>query len=180
MSIRPLAGRSDWVTTYTGGTFFPLAPRVEDVRIEDIAHALSNLCRFAGHVSEFYSVAQHSVLVSQICDPDDGLWGLLHDASEAYLCDIVSPVKRAPALAGYREVEHGVMQVIAQACGLPIDEPMSVKRADRALLRLEQRELMRMPSGWHAGDVPNLYLVPWPPALAKTLFLARYDQLRVR
>lgn len=81
MIAADLSMRSDWIATFTGGVFFPLAPRVEDVRISDIAHALSMLCRFAGHTRGFYSVAQHSVLVSRLCSQQDALWGLLHDAS---------------------------------------------------------------------------------------------------
>src|ERR1017187_10636100 len=76
------------ITTFSGIHFWPLLPNPADIRIEDIAHALSNQCRFAGHAREFYSVAEHSVRVSQLCPPEDALWGLLHDASEAYLTDV--------------------------------------------------------------------------------------------
>jgi hypothetical protein len=84
----------DWIQTYSGRQFWPLDPRVEDVHLEDIAHALSNVCRYTGHVREFYSVAEHSVHVSWSCEPEDALWGLLHDASEAYLADMARPVKQ--------------------------------------------------------------------------------------
>src|SRR5579885_2784587 len=83
----------DWIQTYCGVAFYPLDPRPEEILIEDIAHALSMLCRFTGHVKRFYSVAQHCVYVSHRCDPKDALWGLLHDAAEAYLNDISRPVK---------------------------------------------------------------------------------------
>ena len=74
-------------------------PNPDDIRIEDIAHALSNQCRFAGHAREFYSVAEHSVHVSQLCLPEHALWGLLHDASEAYLVDLPRPLKLLPEFA---------------------------------------------------------------------------------
>src|SRR5690242_11754504 len=88
--------RGDWMQTYTGRRFWPLDPRVDDIDIGDIAHHLSLVCRFAGACREFYSVAQHCVGVSYVCDPKDALWGLLHDAAEAYVGDMVRPLKRSP------------------------------------------------------------------------------------
>src|SRR4051812_6540197 len=88
--------KGDWMQTISGKAFFPLDPRPADVDIQDIAHALAFQCRFGGHVKEFYSVAEHSVRVSLICAHEDAKWGLLHDATEAYLSDIVRPVKRDP------------------------------------------------------------------------------------
>lgn len=172
--------RKDWIATYSGRPFFPMAPRVEDVRIADIAHALSNLCRFAGHTRQFYSVAQHSVLVSRFCAPADAKWGLLHDASEAYLCDIVSPVKHHVGLGGYRAIERQVQAVIAQAFGLPAEEPASVKAADKVLLKTEQRDLMPMPDGWLPGEATLGHrLVPLEPRHAEQLFLLRFHELEL-
>ncbi|MGE0450874.1 MAG: phosphohydrolase [Vicinamibacterales bacterium] len=174
----PLYGRRDWISTYSGQPFFPLEPRVEDVRIGDIAHALAQLCRFAGQCRAFYSVAQHSVLVSRFCPPEHALWGLLHDASEAYLCDITSPVKGAPALEGYRAIERGVQAAIATRFGLPIEEPAAVKDADQVLLRTEQRDLLLMPAGWYADRVAFLYrLVPLSCERAEQQFLERFEEL---
>lgn len=178
MIAADLTLRCDWIATYTGGVFFPLAPRIEDVRISDIAHALAQLCRFAGHTRTFYSVAQHSVLVSHLCSQQDALWGLLHDASEAYLSDIVSPLKRASGMGGYRVIEQRVQQTIAQAFTLPLVEPSSVKAADQALLRIEQRDLVTMPDGWDV-HVPAHHrrIEPWTPAHAEERFLARFMEL---
>ena len=140
---------ADWIQTYTGRQFWPLDPRAEDIDALDIAHALSNLCRFGGHCTQFYSVAQHSVLVSQVCErmapevPGAVLWGLLHDASEAYLADVPRPVK--PFLAGYVELEKRVLETVANRFDLPWPIPEVVKRVDNAILVDEMEQLMAPP-----------------------------------
>lgn len=134
--------RGDWMQLASGKAFYPLDPRPEDIELADIAGALSRVCRFGGHVSAFYSVAQHSVLVSQVCDPADALWGLLHDASEAYLGDLIRPLKRQPECAGYCAAEARLMAVICERFGLPPEMPASVARADEVLLATEARDLM--------------------------------------
>src|ERR1700722_9509595 len=100
----------DYITTYTGKIFRPLHPDAVDICIEDIAHALSMQCRFTGHSREFYSVGDHCLWVSDVAAelgrPEDALWGLLHDASEAYLHDIASPIKRADEFVLYRAAEY--------------------------------------------------------------------------
>ena len=134
--------------TFTGRTFWPESPRVEDVHIEDIAHALSMLCRFGGHTRVFYSVAQHSVLVAQALMVEgfsalESLAGLLHDAGEAYLGDVVWPVKHTGAMRGYRDLEARTEAVIAEAFGVPYPLPVIVKHFDLALLVTEKRDLTR-------------------------------------
>src|ERR1051326_3663293 len=109
----------DWMRTYTGVRFYPSDPRPDEIFIQDIAHSLSNMCRFAGHVKEFYSVAEHSVRVSLACHPDDALWGLLHDASEAYVVDMPRPIKRAPFMHGYRLLEAKVSLAVCERFELP-------------------------------------------------------------
>src|SRR5579862_5085028 len=91
-------GDDSWIQTYTGRKFWPLDPRSWDVCLEDVAHALAVKCRYGGHCRGFYSVAQHSVLVSQLlaewkADIWTVRWGLLHDANEAYSADVVRPIK---------------------------------------------------------------------------------------
>ncbi|MBF0612521.1 MAG: hypothetical protein HQL55_15470, partial [Magnetococcales bacterium] len=78
----------NWIQTFTGRQFWPLAPVLEHIHVQDIAHALSLLCRFNGHCQKFYSVAEHSLHVATILPPELAGWGLLHDASEAYLADL--------------------------------------------------------------------------------------------
>src|SRR5438128_12538670 len=84
--------RGDWMQTYTGRAFYPLDPRLDDICIEDIAHALSMLCRYGGQCQEFYSVAEHSVLMSYAVNPQHALWALLHDATESYMGDLIRPL----------------------------------------------------------------------------------------
>lgn len=132
-----------WINTFTGRQFHPLEPRPEDVDPLDIAHALSLQTRYTGHCPEPYSVAQHSVLVSIHCNPRDALWGLLHDASEAYICDLSRPAKEALRKAGitfYDEIEARIMQAVADRFGLAMPIPPSVKAADELLLTTEAKQ----------------------------------------
>lgn len=172
-----LFARTDWITTYSGHPFFPLEPDPSHVRIADIAHALANLCRFAGHTRRFYSVAQHSVIVSGLCDQKDAMWGLLHDASEAYLCDITRPVKHQAGLAGYRLIEAGVQAAICTKFGLSIEEPPIVKAADTLVLRTEQRDLMAMPDGWLPRETLPYTIRPQTPSEAERAFKLRFFEL---
>lgn len=82
-----------WIQTVEGKAFFFLDPKPADFSISMIAHCLARECRWGNHIPEFYSVAEHSVRVSYVCDPEDALWGLLHDASEAFLTDVPTPIK---------------------------------------------------------------------------------------
>ena len=134
------------IKTASGRRWFLLNPDPNDVAIEDIAHALSNICRFNGHSSRFYSVAQHSVLVQWEVKAKGGgyieqMWALLHDASEAYLGDVTGPLKRTPLMAAYRDLESETMAAICYAFHIPWHEPPIVKEADQALLAAEQAQL---------------------------------------
>src|SRR4051812_44303587 len=105
--------RGGLIQTYSGKQFFPMRPIGGDIDIEDIAHALSNQCRFSGHCQRFYSVAEHSLRVAELVTPQHKLWALLHDASEAYLVDLPTPIKRT--LEEYRNAENRVMKAICRA-----------------------------------------------------------------
>ena len=93
-----------WIQTHSGIAFDLLKPTPDMIVIDDIAHALSNLCRFTGH-SKFYSVAQHSRLASFMVSEQFALQALMHDASEAYLTDISAPLKALPCMAEYKKLE---------------------------------------------------------------------------
>lgn len=175
--------KGGWIQTATGRAFWPMDPRAEEIDILDVAHGLSNLCRWTGAVREFYSVAEHSVRVSLACDPKDALWGLLHDASEAYLSDIARPTKHDPAMKPYRLMEERVMMEVCKAFALtPYVTPASVKHADQVLLVTEHRDLM-LPSPRNDADLPPVSALkdhidePWTPLLARSAFMARYRQL---
>lgn len=170
--------KGDWMQTASGGVFWPLDPRASEVKIEDIAHALSNMCRYAGHVSEFYSVAQHSVLVSRSLPPEYRLWGLLHDAAEAYVVDVPRPIKRF--LTNYAEIEAGVMRVVVEAFGLtPIEQPEAVTVADNSILGDEKKYLMsNTPKNWNLQFPPlGIVIRPWTPAVSRSMFLREFEQL---
>jgi len=170
--------RGDWIQTYSGRAFYPLDPHAEDVCIEDIAHALSQLCRFGGHCQRFYSVAEHSVLLSRYVAPGFQLWALLHDASEAYLVDVPRPVKKQ--ILGYVEAERRVMRAICERFRLDPLEPWAVKDADTRILADEARQLMVPPPMPWAGDNNPLgvTLQFWDPLYARSEFLSRFEELR--
>jgi uncharacterized protein len=170
----------DWMQTYTGVQFWPMDPRQEEIKIEDIAHSLSNQCRYAGHCTSFYSVAQHSVLVSKIVPPEHQLWGLLHDASEAYLVDLPRPIKRYSRIGEeYKRVEAALVAKIALRFGLPIDEPKCISEADNIVLMTEKRDIMGPhPAKWVENAEPLVETIdPWSPFLAEYMFLQEYGRL---
>jgi hypothetical protein len=163
-----------YIYTFTGEKFFPLIPETSKIKIEDIAHALANTCRFTGHVKEFYSVAQHSVYVSLDCPKKLALAGLLHDASEAYLCDVSSPVKRLDSMKPYRDAEAGLQKIIYEHFAVPFMEPPpKVKDADMRVYRTEVDNLMSYPvEGERATSISDFR--PWLPREAEFEFLRRY------
>ncbi len=168
----------DWINTFTGRKFWPVDPYPSEIDIRDIAHALSMQCRFTGHSREFYSVAQHSIHVSEMCDAEDRLWGLLHDAAEAYLVDLARPVKHQPALRPYRDAEHKIMAAVATRFGLTAEQPESVTIADHRMLTTEAQQLMNQHPDWlvwsDLGEPYPITLRPMPPAEAEAIFLQRF------
>ena len=150
-----------------------------------MAHSLSQMCRFLGHTDGFYSVAQHSVLVSQLVPREDALWGLLHDASEAYLCDLPAPIKRDPEMGIYRRrggPAHGWRSARGTTCRPEM--PLSVKLADRMLLATEFRDVTTMDDlDWisaECGVEPLRRLshrVRGRPSFAEKTFLDRFEEL---
>ncbi len=184
-----------YIQTASGRLFWPLDPRTEEVVIQDIAHALSNMVRWTGHVSQFYSVAQHAVMVSELVEsvaPHLALAALHHDSAEAYLSDICSPTKEflffhyenyagVQQVDSFHEVENRVEAAIFKALDIPALMPGDravIKAADRAALRLEAEHLMH---AFPADDWLHTIGVidrPWAdgvePALARKQFLYRH------
>ena len=169
--------KGDWIQTYTGKQFWPLDPRMSEVHIEDIAHALSLACRYNGHCLEFYSVAQHSVLLAHYVEPEYKLWALLHDASEAYLADVPRPLKAH--LQGYKEQEAAVMKVICKRFGLPPTMPERVKECDTRILMDERLWLMKNPpADWKIDAQPlGVKIRPWGWREAQREFLQTFSRL---
>lgn len=131
-----------WIQTYSGKAFDPFNPNPADICIQDIAHALANVCRFTGHTRQFYSVAQHSVEVTTRLPYEFQRHALLHDASEAYLLDLARPLKQRPEFAGYRAAEKALQEAIYTRFGLDPITPPEVKEMDLRMLLLEKRKLM--------------------------------------
>lgn len=162
------------------GVYFDFeSPETSTITIGDIAHALSNICRFTGHVRRFYSVAEHSVLASYLVPPEDAFAALMHDAAEAVLGDVSKPLKSL--LPDYKRIERRVERAIFAKFGLPDKLPASVKAADKQMLGIEQRECMKNRDDW---DVYKIALSARPkigflaPPAACNAFLARYIDLR--
>lgn len=172
--------RGDWMQTYLGLRFWPLDPRPEDVSFRDIAHALAMQCRYGGHSMRFYSVAEHSVLLARAAPPELALWLLLHDASEAYLSDMIRPLKRF--MPEYRAAEDRVQWAIYQRYGLdPAFEPREVKQFDNRILMDERAQVMRHTTDqWHFGgetEPLGIRLQFWSPERAEDEFLDTFRSL---
>jgi len=140
--------KGKFISTYSGLKFWPLDPREDEIKIEDIAHALSLMCRGNGHVKHFYSVGQHSIF----CAKEAALRGyskkvqlacLLHDASEAYISDITRPVKSL--LPEYLKMEEVLQSFIEEVLGLTQltdQEREQVKLIDDTILKYELADLL--------------------------------------
>jgi len=168
----------NWIMTYTGKKFYPLNPKIEDIDIKDIAHALSLKCRYTGHCNVFYSVAQHSYLASLLRDRELALSALMHDASEAYLPDVARPIK--PYLIGFRKIENRILKLIFKKFDLEYPIPNAIKYADGRLCIAEAKQLGFDISEWELAtkyQPYNINIFPVGPEKAKELFMRRFDEL---
>lgn len=159
-----------WIETYTGIKMFFLDPQPEMIDINDIAHSLSQQCRFSGHTKRTFSVAEHCIRVASLLyertkDPKIALQGLLHDASEAYLLDVPSPVKQF--LGGYMEMEEKLQEVILNKyhAGWPMNA--QVKEADTVMLKNEAKHLLLSQGKSWANKYPTSYEYKAKPFLLK-------------
>lgn len=181
MTAQPVVplNRGEWMQTFTGRAFYPLAAEPDDIDPFDIAHALGMICRYGGHVRRFYSVAEHCVLMSRAVAPGNALWALLHDATEAYVGDMVRPLKRM--MPAYRVAEDRLMLAVCARFGLDRHCPQEVKAADNRILRDERDALMAAaPLPWLSiEDVPALgvRIECWEPEMAERKYLVRLSEL---
>jgi 5'-deoxynucleotidase YfbR-like HD superfamily hydrolase len=186
--------KTDWIQTYTGKEFYPLEPEIEKIDIEDIAHALSNICRYTGHCKRFYSVAQHSLIGAQyfikLGDNEHAKQFLLHDASEAYLCDIARPVKQH--IGNYKEYEDHLLNLIFHKHGLEYPYDYKVKSIDEALLYYEGKTFFKDISRWSVDKNKDyfesdtfkffkeafvFYFISLAPITSEKIFLTMYNKL---
>ena len=172
------------IRTFTSRLIYPFRDAPGDIRIVDIAHALSMQCRFNGHTREFYSVAEHCVRASEIVTKADALWALLHDAHEAYTGDVPTPIKAA-LMVKVNDIERWPLSQLESNLQTRIEDrfalgshlPDSVKHADQVMLVTESRDLLH-------GEVslPGITplperIQPWSQPLAKARFEARFHML---
>lgn len=169
------------ITTVSGKFFDILKPEEYEFDIEEIATALSNLCRYTGHVNRFYSVAEHSVLVSRIVPNNLRLAALLHDASEAYLGDVSSPLKKL--LPEYKAIERNVQAAIAKRFGLGDDlERPEVHEADKRMYWQERQSIAdngirdRL---WHQDlrATRKVEAMGMNSLMARRMFIKRYKEI---
>lgn len=188
LGVDPDHERGAFMSTFTGGKFYPLDPHPEDIHIEDIAHALSQNNRFNGHLRWPYSVAQHSVNVMKLVkrtmtdDHDILLFALLHDAAEAYIGDIIRPVKLY--LPQFKEIENRIMEGVAERFGFEMTEGAEsiVKTADNLMCAAEKRDLHPTRIEWlgmscpSKEDIPTI--TPWTHSYAKSRFMMAFNELQ--
>lgn len=180
--------REDFIGTYTNKKFYFLNPTSEQIDIEDIAHSLSMVCRYNGHIKKFYSVAEHCCNVAVITysvtkDPKLALSALMHDASEAYIVDIPRPLK--PHLSNYKEVEERVEKAIQDKWNL-VESNSLIHWIDQNIVYDEAVSLFNVipewvnlytPVGVKLGNGKPLSIQGFSCEKAKQLFLDMYNEL---
>ena len=169
-----------WMQTFTGRAVFPMDMRPEEIWIEDIAHALSMQCRYAGHCNKFESVAEHCVLLATVI-PKHKLEALMHDSPEAYLIDVPRPVKRH--LNGYYDIEANLARTVATRFELIYPTPDIVSEYDQRILLDERNQNMTksplpLGDGWPDWMEPlGVTLQYWEPEVAEQKFLEKFSEL---
>jgi len=197
VSEAPRVMRTDrnFIVTFTGRKFWPLDPRPEEIDIQDIAHALSLVCRWTGHTYRHYSVAEHSLRVSKLAEQltmaehgalsarvtaarEIALWGLLHDASEAYLSDFARPLKHFTEFGKlYSIFEEQLTAAIVERFDLMPHRPSVVRTADRVVVQTEGRDLIpNFTKDMDEEPLPEA-IFPMNPQRAEVKFLRRFNDL---
>ena len=165
-----------WILTKTGRRFDLLMPMADQVSTLDIAHALANICRFNGHTKHHYSVAQHCLLVASIVPAEQQLAALLHDATEAYVGDMVRPLKAL--LPDYSAIEHGIWLAICERFNLEPELPTYVHAADMIALATERRDLMpEHGESWPCLEGVTPLPEPLPSLTSEQAFIQYHSKL---
>ncbi|MDP3848594.1 MAG: phosphohydrolase [Pseudomonas sp.] len=168
-----------WILTLTGKRFELLAPTAAMIDPMDIAHSLAHQCRFNGHSRGFYSVAQHCCIVADLVPEEHQLVALLHDATEAYVGDLVRPLKQL--LPAFVDIEHRIWLAICERFNLDTELPACVHDADLIALATERRDLMPAhPGTWEclANIQPSAARIkPWGTTEATVNYFHRLMQL---
>ena len=160
--------KSGYIGAFSGRKVYPQHPTADQIDIFDIARGLSGSCRWGGQIRYFYSIAQHSVFVSDICHPENKLVALLHDASEAYLGDMVKPLKYLPEMEPYRKFERMLSDAIATYVGInTLEKNEEVDNADQVIMALEALRLRGTKPTWAQAIIeertPKLLKIPDAP-----------------
>lgn len=169
-----------WIHTFTGKQFYAFDPHPDDIDIRDIAHALAMTCRYSGHCNQFYSVAQHSVIISALVPDEMKLAALLHDAPEAYLTDIPRPIKHMfnEYSVPFSEIEDKIYKVIARKYGAQEDLPTVVHDLDHNIVADEASVLFDPPPKWVEWyEKLGVPIVPVGPRRAEKMFLYTFKEL---
>lgn len=166
------------IRLHSGAHLDLLVPNYTLLTLTDIAHGLSHLCRFTGQCDRFYSVAEHSVLVSQLVAPEHAFPALMHDAAEAFIGDVAKPLKIL--LPEYAIIEERMEAAIAKRFILPYPMHPDIKKADLQMLAVERRALFSARSALRPideMDLPDVQIECMPPREAKAAFLRRATQI---
>lgn len=175
-----------WIGLLSGAKMNYNCPEESDVTLDDLASALSNICRFSGHLPCFYSVAQHLVNTSRIVDGEFAFDALMHDTAEAFTNDLPTPLKWS--LPIFKELEVHIESAMAKRFEFNYPYAPEVKVADTQMLLLEKKYVKLDSREWPLYEalseavesvlLPKVDLKPWQPVRAKREFLERYAQLR--
>jgi uncharacterized protein len=171
-----------WIGTNTGGVIDLVSPDPKQITIEDIATGLSNVCRFNGQLATWYSVAEHSIRVAELVPKHYKLQALLHDATEAYICDVPTPLKRMLGVA-YADVEARLAAAIGAKFGVNLNNlPQAVKDADRVMVVSERDAFQLVPREWgpeyeNVLRYPRLERSYYTPNQASAAFLKLFHEL---
>lgn len=172
------------IQTISGRIINLINPDPSSIHLEDIAHSLSHLCRFNGHSNRFYSVAQHSVLVADLLPKELQLLGLMHDATEAYLGDVATPLKRL--IPEYQRIENNFWQSVSTKFNLPESIPQEVWEADLTALAIEKSAVLSNSNeAWaqikHITPDPeriaHLKATVMNPEEARQAFMAKFEEI---